>query len=75
MNDQYKLSGWAFSIYGGLTSISLLSVAYIVLESNSLSMRSPPTALFVFHGVQFATHLAAFLSGVLWLKKILLLIK
>jgi hypothetical protein len=69
MNNQYKLSGWAFSIYGGLTSISLLSVAYIVLEPNSLSMRAPPTALFIFYGVQFATHLAAFLGGILLLKQ------
>jgi len=69
MNDQFKLSSWAFSIYGGLTSISLLLVAYIVLEPNSLSMRSPPTGLFVFYSVQFAIHLVAFSSGILLLKQ------
>jgi hypothetical protein len=69
VNDQYKFSGWAFSIYGGLTSISLLSVAYFVLGPNSLSTSSPPTVLFVFYGVLIATHLLAFLGGILLLKQ------
>jgi hypothetical protein len=63
-DDQYKNSGWAFSIYGGFTSILLLWVAYFVFEPSSLSMRSPPTALFVLFGVLIATHLLALLGGI-----------
>jgi hypothetical protein len=36
---------------------------------NSLSISSPPTVLFVFYGILFATHLLAFLGGILLLKQ------
>lgn len=69
INDQFKFSGWAFSIYGGLSSFGLLAVVFPLLDPGSVSTGSPSTPIYVLYGILLATHLLALLSGICLLKQ------